>query len=139
MTVFLSDLSVPSLSIVINQEKNQAELHFDDSNESTPSVCVQYENNGQCEVGVYQGQILVPFAVFSFCCFCFFVTSNFLNYISSPLLKEVAVCSIQNAPFIYLDVILYNIFITNALIYKQDFALHLVEAEHYLLNIYLFV
>ncbi|XP_028262445.1 uncharacterized protein LOC114436404 isoform X2 [Parambassis ranga] len=41
---------VPTVSSVINQEKNQVELQFEgSSNKSVPSVCVQYEENGICQ------------------------------------------------------------------------------------------
>lgn len=44
-------LSVPKLSTVINIEANQVDLHSSDGNRSLPSVCVQYESNGRCQVG----------------------------------------------------------------------------------------
>ncbi|KAM8917207.1 uncharacterized protein il17rc isoform 2-T2 [Spinachia spinachia] len=39
---------VPRLSSVINQTMNWVELKLSDTNESLPSVCVQYEKNGKC-------------------------------------------------------------------------------------------
>lgn len=45
----VEECRVPGLSIVINREMNQVELQFAGSNESLPSVCVQYERNGRCQ------------------------------------------------------------------------------------------
>ncbi|KAM9361283.1 uncharacterized protein il17rc [Symphorus nematophorus] len=45
----VEDCHVPRLRSVINQEMNHVELQFADSNESLPSVCVQYEENGICQ------------------------------------------------------------------------------------------
>ncbi|XP_044029523.1 uncharacterized protein il17rc [Siniperca chuatsi] len=45
----VEECHVPRLSSVINQEMNQVELQFAGSNESLPSVCVQYEQNGRCQ------------------------------------------------------------------------------------------
>lgn len=57
--IFLSGLSVPRLNSVINQEMNRVELQSADSNKSLPSMCIQYEYNGRCQVSVNQGQIVV--------------------------------------------------------------------------------
>ncbi|KAI3370060.1 hypothetical protein L3Q82_024849 [Scortum barcoo] len=46
--VFLSLLSVPRLSMVINREMNWVELHLVGKNSSLPSLCVQNEQNGRC-------------------------------------------------------------------------------------------
>lgn len=47
---FLPGLAVPRLSIVINHDLNQINLQPADSKKSLASVCIQYENNGRCEV-----------------------------------------------------------------------------------------
>ncbi|XP_069559436.1 interleukin-17 receptor C [Brachyistius frenatus] len=39
----------PTISTVINQEKNQVELLFKGRNKTLPSVCVQYEEEGNCQ------------------------------------------------------------------------------------------
>lgn len=49
---FLSDLPVPTLTSVINQEMNQLELQSASSNKSLLRVCMQYEGNGNCQVSV---------------------------------------------------------------------------------------
>lgn len=74
---FLSFLSVPGLSCVINQKMNWVELQFG-RNKSLPSVCVQYEKNGICQVSVeYQCLILGAVTVIHLCFLllfvCFFV------------------------------------------------------------------
>ncbi|KAG7244598.1 hypothetical protein INR49_029617 [Caranx melampygus] len=40
---------VPELNISIHEEMNYVELLFDGSNNSLPSVCIQYEQNGTCQ------------------------------------------------------------------------------------------
>ncbi|XP_029946715.1 uncharacterized protein il17rc [Salarias fasciatus] len=40
---------VPTVSSVINQEMNRVELHFENRNDTLPSMCVQYEENGNCQ------------------------------------------------------------------------------------------
>lgn len=45
-------MSVPKLISVINKEMNRVELQFDGRNKSFPSVCIQYEKNGRCQVSV---------------------------------------------------------------------------------------
>ncbi|XP_031143377.1 interleukin-17 receptor C isoform X2 [Sander lucioperca] len=45
----VEDCHVPGLSCVINQKMNWVELQFG-RNKSLPSVCVQYEKNGICQI-----------------------------------------------------------------------------------------
>lgn len=45
-------LSVPRLIPEINKETNNVDLKTADSNKPLPSVCLQYERNGICRVGV---------------------------------------------------------------------------------------
>lgn len=51
MSSFLCGLSVPKLSVVINTKTNEVDLRSADGHSSLPSVCVQYEPNGRCQVG----------------------------------------------------------------------------------------
>ncbi|XP_041638874.1 interleukin-17 receptor C isoform X2 [Cheilinus undulatus] len=44
----VEECQVPKILSVISKERNQVELHFAGRNESLPSVCVQYEQNGTC-------------------------------------------------------------------------------------------
>ncbi|XP_070758554.1 uncharacterized protein il17rc isoform X2 [Enoplosus armatus] len=46
----VEECHVPRLSSIINRERNQVELLSAGSNESLPSVCVQYEKNGRCQI-----------------------------------------------------------------------------------------
>ncbi|TDH14047.1 hypothetical protein EPR50_G00039090 [Perca flavescens] len=45
----VEECHVPSLNCVIDQKMNWVELHFG-RNKSPPSVCVQYEKNGICQI-----------------------------------------------------------------------------------------
>lgn len=46
-------LSVPRLNIEMNKESNNVDLKFTDGTKPLPSVCIQYEKNGACQVGVF--------------------------------------------------------------------------------------
>lgn len=50
--ISLSSFTVPELYISIYEEMNYVELLFDGSNNTLPSVCIQYEQNGTCQVSV---------------------------------------------------------------------------------------
>lgn len=56
MLLFICGLSVPKVSAVINIDTNQVDLQPADGEKSLPSVCVQHEPDGRCQVGGYQGR-----------------------------------------------------------------------------------
>ncbi|XP_060898867.1 interleukin-17 receptor C isoform X2 [Labrus mixtus] len=45
----VEECGVPRLLSVINEEKNRVELQFVGRNMNSPSVCLQYEQNGKCK------------------------------------------------------------------------------------------
>uniref|UniRef100_A0A3Q3FVH2 Interleukin-17 receptor C-like n=1 Tax=Labrus bergylta TaxID=56723 RepID=A0A3Q3FVH2_9LABR len=45
----VEECGVPRLRSVINKEKNRVELQFVGRNMNSPSVCLQYEQNGKCQ------------------------------------------------------------------------------------------
>lgn len=58
MFLFICGLSVPKVRVVINIETNQVELQPAAGAQSLPSMCVQQESDGHCEVGGSQGRSL---------------------------------------------------------------------------------
>ncbi|XP_017290980.1 interleukin-17 receptor C [Kryptolebias marmoratus] len=44
----LTECQVPTINIILNEQTNRMELHFEGENRTLPSLCVQYELEGCC-------------------------------------------------------------------------------------------
>lgn len=42
--------SVPKFTFAVNSKMNQVELQLEDGNKIPPSMCIQYEQKGRCQV-----------------------------------------------------------------------------------------